>query len=103
MPMQHIPCNAVVQYLKEHGWAWTKLERSAADHVVWAARDDDRRVVWVPTNRNAGDYGHQMMRVIAALESWEGRDYETIVAEILALHEAVEACRFYGGPPPIVI
>ena len=101
--MQHIPCSAVVQYLKENGWAWTKLEPSAADYVIWVSRDDDSRVVWVPTNRNASDYGHRMMRVLSALESLEGRDQEEIVADILALHEAVEAVRFYGMIPPIVV
>lgn len=83
--LRDISCSAVVQYLEQHGWAWTKLEKIAADYVIWAARDDDSRVVWVPTKHHAGDYGHRMSRVIAALESWEGREQEEIVQEIMAI------------------
>lgn len=101
--LRDLPCRAIIGYLSEHRWAWTQLEPAAADHVIWAARDDDRRVVFVPTNSSRGDYGHRMLRVLAALESWECRDQEAILADILALHDAVESARFRGMTPPSVV
>lgn len=103
LDLRDLPCQAVIGYLSKHGWEWTQLEPYAADHVIWASRDDDRRVVFVPINSARGDYGHRMSRVLAALESWEGRDQDAILADIRALHEASEEARFSSEQSPPVV